>query len=52
MSWMLYLLNGLFVTPWTVACQAPLFVKFSRQENCSGLPHALIQGTFPTRVAI
>ena len=22
----------LFVTPWTIACQAPLFMGFSRQE--------------------
>ena len=22
----------LFVTPWTVACQAPLSIEFSRQE--------------------
>ena len=28
----------LFVTPWTVACQAPLSVDFSRQEYWSGLP--------------
>ena len=28
----------LFVTPWTVACQAPLSMGFSRQEYCSGLP--------------
>ncbi|CAI9165670.1 unnamed protein product [Rangifer tarandus platyrhynchus] len=28
----------LFVTPWTVACQAPLFMGFSRQEHWSGLP--------------
>ena len=28
----------LFVTPWTVAHQAPLPVGFSRQECCSGLP--------------
>ena len=27
-----------FMTPWTVAHQAPLFVEFSRQEYCSGLP--------------
>ena len=25
-------------TPWTVACQAPLAVGFSRQENWSELP--------------
>ena len=31
----------LFVTPWTVAFQAPLSVKFSRQEYWSGL-------SFPT----
>ena len=28
----------LFVTLWTVACQAPLSVGFSRQEYWSGLP--------------
>ena len=28
-----------FVTLWTVACQAPLSVGFSRQECWSGLPH-------------
>ena len=28
----------LFVTLWTVACQAPLSMGFSRQEYCSGLP--------------
>ena len=27
-----------FVTPRTVACQAPLFMEFSRQEYWSGLP--------------
>ena len=27
----------LFVTPWTVACQAPLSMRFSRQECWSGL---------------
>ena len=27
-----------FLTPWTVAHQVPLFMKFSRQEYCSGLP--------------
>ena len=25
-------------TPWTVACQAPLSMEFSRQEYCKGLP--------------
>ena len=28
----------LFVTPWTVACQAPLSMGFSRQEYWSELP--------------
>ena len=28
----------LLVTPWTVACQAPLSMGFSRQEYWSGLP--------------
>ena len=27
-----------FVSPWTVACQAPLSMGFSRQEYLSGLP--------------
>ena len=36
----------LFVTLWTVACQAPLSVGFSRQEDWSGF-HALLQGIFP-----
>ena len=28
----------LVATPWTVACQAPLSMEFSRQEYWSGLP--------------
>ena len=28
----------LFETPWTVVCQAPLSIGFSRQEYWSGLP--------------
>ena len=35
----------LFVTPWTVAFQAPLSIRFSRQEYCSGLP-SLLQRIF------
>ena len=27
-----------FATPWSVACQAPLSMEFSRQEYWSGLP--------------
>ena len=37
-----------FVTPWTVACQAPLSMEFSRQEYWSGLP-SLLHGIFPTQ---
>ena len=32
----------LFVTPWTVACQAPLSMGFFRQEYGSGLPCPLL----------
>ena len=28
----------LFATPWTVPRQAPLSVRFTRQEYCSGVP--------------
>ena len=31
----------LFVTPWTVACQVPLFMEFSRQESWGGQPFPL-----------
>ena len=27
-----------FVIPWTVACQAPLFIGFPRQKQWKGLP--------------
>ena len=30
--------NLIFVTPWTVACQAPLFMELSKQKYWSGLP--------------
>ena len=36
----------LFVTPWTVAYQAPLSMGFSRQEYWSGLPFPS-PGDFP-----
>ena len=29
-------MSQLFVTPWTVAFQAPLFIEFPRQEYWSG----------------
>ena len=31
-------MSNSFLTPWVVACQAPLSMKFSRQESWSGLP--------------
>ena len=37
-----------FVTPWTVAHQAPLSTGFSRQEDYSGLP-CRPPGIFPTQ---
>ena len=38
----------LCATLWTVACQAPLSMGFSRQEYWNGLPSPpLLQGTFP-----
>ena len=36
-------------TPWTVDCQAPLFVGFPGQEYWSGLLCSLLQGMFPTQ---
>ena len=38
----------LFVTPWTVAHQAPPSMEFSRQESWSGLPF-LSPGDLPDR---
>ena len=36
----------LFATLWTVACQAPLSIRFSRQEHWNGLPFS-IPGALP-----
>ena len=38
----------LFVTPWTIARQAPLSMGFPRQEYWSG-SHSLLQRIFPTQ---
>ena len=38
----------LFVNPWTVGCQVPLSMEFSRQEDWNGLPF-LLQEIFPTQ---
>ena len=34
------------VTPWMVACQAPLSMEFSRQEYWSGLPFPSLKRMF------
>ena len=36
----------MLMTSWTIACQGPLSMGFSRQEYCSGLPF-LLQEIFP-----
>ena len=38
----------LFVTPWTIAHQAPLSMGFPRQEYWKGC-HSLLQGILPTQ---
>ena len=40
----------LFVTPWTIVCQGPLSMEFSRQEYWSGLPFPTPM-IFPTLVS-
>ena len=37
-----------FETSWTVVCQVPLSVGFSRQKYCTGF-HFLFHGIFPTQ---
>ena len=40
-----------FVSPWTIACQAPLTMESSRQEYLSGFHEGnfLLQGIFSTQ---
>ena len=38
----------LFANPWTITCQAPLSMRFSRQEFGVGC-HFLLQGIFPAQ---
>ena len=38
-------MSQFFVTSWTVACQAPLSVEFSRQQYWSGLPISSSRGS-------
>ena len=44
--------DQLFVTPWTVAHQAPLSMGFSRQECWSGLPFLLPRDLPDPRIEI
>ena len=46
--WLVLSRVRLFVTPWTVARQAPLSMGFSRQEYQSGLPFPS-PGIFPAQ---
>ena len=36
-----YIVSDAFATPWAVALQAPLFMRFPRQEYWSGFPFGL-----------
>ena len=50
-------MSDLFVTPWTITCQAPLSKGFSWQEHWSGLPfpptgHLLDPGIKPMSSAL
>ena len=36
----------ILMIPWILACQSPVYIRFSRQEYCSWL-HFLRQGNFP-----
>ena len=38
MKWSRFSRVWRLVTPWTVGCQAPLSMEFSRQQHWSGLP--------------
>lgn len=40
----------LFVTPWTVTCQAPLYMEFSRQDYWIGLPSPSLGGLLLTQI--
>ena len=39
----------LFVTLWTVACQAPLSMRILQARILEWVAHALLQGIFPTQ---
>ena len=43
-----YSLSRVCLSPWTVACQVPLSMEFSREDYWSGLPF-LFQGICPTQ---
>ena len=47
--WVAFSCLWLFATLWTVACQAPLSMEFSRQEYWSVGSHSLLRGIFLTQ---
>ena len=47
-GWVLSLVRQ-FVTPWTVSCQAPLSMEFSRHKNTGVDCHSLLLGIFLTQ---
>ena len=47
-KWLPFSCIWLFETSWTIACQSPLSMRFSRQEYWSGY-HSLLQKIFPTQ---
>ena len=42
-------MSSCFVTPWTVARQAPLFMELSRHTDTGVGNRSLLQGIFPTQ---
>ena len=45
-KWKLHRSVWLFVTPWTIVCQAPLSMGFSKKNTEVGW-HSLLQGDLP-----
>jgi len=43
-------MSNFFATPWTVAHQVPLFMKFSRQEYWSELPFSSLGDLLDPRI--
>ena len=47
--WCAQSIMGLFATLWTVACQAPLSMAFSRQEYCQWVAVSYFREIFPSQ---